>query len=53
MEKLNVTQQKHTFANKRNVLQQKINTKKLKPGLVTPYDTKTGNREGLLAYSYS
>jgi len=53
MEKLNLTQQKHTFTNKSNALQQKINTKKLKPGLVTSYDTKPGNGEGLLAYSYS
>ena len=46
MEKLNLTQQKHTFT-KQNVLQHKINTKKLKPGLVASYDIQPGNGEGL------
>jgi len=32
---------------KRNVLQHKINTKKLKPGLVAFYDNRPGNGEGL------
>jgi len=32
---------------KRNVLQHKINTKKLKPGLVTSYDVWPGNGEEL------
>jgi len=32
---------------KRNVLQHKINTKKLKPGLVTSYEIQPGNRDGL------
>jgi len=32
---------------KRNVLQHKINTKKLKPGLVAAYDIRPGNGEGL------
>jgi len=31
---------------KRNVLQYKINTKKLKPGLVASSDIRPGNREG-------
>jgi len=44
--KLNLTQQKHTFTNQKNV-QQKINTKKLKPGLVASYDIWHGNWEGL------
>jgi len=39
MEKLNLTQ-KHTSPIKRNVLQHKINTKKLNPGLVTSYDIR-------------
>ena len=41
MEKLNLTQQKHTFTN-----QTKATTQKLKPGLVTSYDIRPGN-EGL------
>jgi len=41
-------QHKHAFANqKRNVLQHKINTKKLKPGLVTFNDIWPGNGAGL------
>jgi len=32
----------------RNVLQHKINTNKLKPGLVVSYDIQPGNGEGLL-----
>jgi len=45
IEKLNLTQQKHTFTN-----QKKCTTemqKKLKPGLVTSYDIWPGNGEGL------
>jgi len=38
MEKLKLTQQKHTFTNKRNVL---------KPGLVASYDIQSRNGEGL------
>jgi len=47
--KLNLMQHKHAFANqkKRNVLQHKINTKKLKPGLVTFNDIWPGNGAGL------
>jgi len=47
--KLNLTQQKHAFTNHKNVLQHKINTKKLKPGLVAFYDIRPGNREGLVS----
>jgi len=32
---------------KTNVQPQKINTKKLKPGLVASYDIRPGNEEGL------
>jgi len=35
---------------KRNVLQHKINTKKLKPGLVASYDIRPGNGEGLFRF---
>jgi len=34
----------------KNVLQHKINTKKLKPGLVASYDIRPGNRQGLLLF---
>jgi len=33
----------------RNVLQHKINAKKLKPGLVAFYDIRPGNKMGLLS----
>jgi len=34
------------------VLQHKINTKKLKPGLVASYDIQPGNGEGLFLFRY-
>jgi len=40
---------KAAFANKRNVQQRKINTKKLKPGLVAFYDNQPGNGTGLFS----
>jgi len=43
MEKINLTQQNHTFA-----IQHNINTQKLKPGLVASYDIWPGNGESLL-----
>jgi len=48
MEKLSLTQQKLTFTNqkKRNTTQNKH--EKLKPDLVTSYDIRPGNGEGLL-----
>jgi len=46
--KLNLIQQKHAFTI-RNVLQHKINTKKLKPGLVAFYDIWPGNGAGLFS----
>jgi len=33
----------------RNVLQHKINTKKLKPGLIAFYNIRPGNRAGLFS----
>jgi len=46
MEKLNLTQQKHTFTNQKKLPQHKILHKKLKPGLVASYDIQPGNGEG-------
>ena len=36
-----------------NILQHKINIKKLKPGLVTSYDLRPGNRMGLVLKKYT
>jgi len=48
MEKLNLTQQKHTYTNqKKYSTRKKINTKKLQPGLVVSYNIQLGNGEGL------
>jgi len=41
------TTKAHIHRSKRNVLQHQINTKKLKPGLVTSYKIRPGNRESL------
>jgi len=49
MEKQNLTQQKHSSI-KTNVLKHKINTKKLKPGIVASYDIHPGNGEGLFLF---
>jgi len=40
---------KHAFTIERNVMQHKINTKKLKPGLVAFYDIRPGNAAGLFS----
>jgi len=52
MEKQNLTQQKHAFTNqnKYTVIQHKINTKKLKPGLVASYHIRPENGEGLFSF---
>jgi len=49
--KLNLTQMYNSTHSpmKRNVLQHKFNTKKLKPGLVAFYDIQPGNGVGLLS----
>ena len=48
MEKLNLTQQKHTFTiQKKNVLQHK---KKRKPCLFASYDNRPGNGVGLFLF---
>jgi len=50
IEKLNLTQQKHTFNNQKNVVQHKTDTKILKPGLVASYNIWPGNGEGLFSF---
>jgi len=46
LEKLNLTQQKHTFTNQKKctTIQNKHTQKKLKPGLVASYDIHPANR---------
>jgi len=46
IDKLNLTQQKHTFTNQKKCTTQNKH-KKLKPGLVASYDIPPGNRQGL------
>ena len=47
MEKLNLTQQKHTFSNQKKCTTTQNRRKKLKPGLFASYDVRPGNGEGL------
>jgi len=47
MEKLYLTQQNHTYTN-----QKKSTTQKLEPGLVTSYDIRPGNGEGLFCFRH-
>jgi len=49
MEKLNVTQQKHAFTNKKCIPTQ-TKHKKIKPGLVASYNIRPGNGEGLILF---
>jgi len=49
--KQNLTQQKHTFTN-RKMYNNKINTKKVNPGLVACDDIPPGNGEGLVSALY-
>jgi len=46
---INLAEQKNAFTIKRNVLRHKINTKKLKPGLVAFQDIRPGNGVGLFS----
>ena len=48
MEKLNFTQQKHTFTNQNKCSTAQNKHKKLKPGLVASCDIRTGNRGPIL-----
>jgi len=50
MEKLNLTQQKHTFTNQNKCTTTQNNTKKLKPGLLVSYDIRPGKWEGLFLF---
>jgi len=55
IEKLNRTQEKHTFTNQNKCttsLQHKTNTKKLQPGFVASYDIWPGNGEGLFWFRH-
>jgi len=47
MEKLNLTQQKHTFTNQKKCTTTQIKHEKLKSALVTSYDIRLRKREGL------
>jgi len=47
LEKLNLTQQKHTFTNQKKCTTTQNKHKKLKPSLDTSYDNWPGNGEGL------
>ena len=47
IEKLTLTQQKHTFANQKQCITTQDKQKKLKPGLVASYDIRPGNRDTL------
>jgi len=52
MEKLNLTLQKHAFINQKKctTTQNTVNTKKLQPDLVTSYDIRPRNGEGLFLF---
>jgi len=47
MEKPNLTQQKHTFANQKKCTRTQNKQKELNPGLVASYAIQRRNREGL------
>jgi len=47
--KLNLTQQKHAFSNRKKCTATQNKCKKLKPGLVAFYDIRPGNEMGLLS----
>jgi len=47
MEKLKLTQQKHTFTNQNKYNTTQNTHKKIKPGLVASYDIWPGNGQGL------
>jgi len=51
MEKLNLTQQKHTFTNQKKCTKRQNKQKKLKPGLVACYNIQPENRKGLVSAS--
>jgi len=49
VEKQNLTQQMHAFTNQKKCTTTQKKTKKLKPGLVSSYDIRPGNRAGLFS----
>jgi len=49
MEKQNLTQQNHAFTNQKKCTITQNKHKKLKPGLVTFYDIRPGNRVDLFS----
>jgi len=51
MEKLNLTQQKHTFTNQKKCTTTQ-NKQKLKPGLVASYNIRPENGEGLFWFQH-
>jgi len=53
MEKLNLTQQKHTFTNQKKCTTTQNKHKKLEPGLVASYDIWPGNGEDYSGFSTS
>ena len=52
MEKLNLTQQKHTFTHQQKCTTTQNTHKKLKTGLVASYDMQPGNGEGLFWFQH-
>jgi len=50
MEKENLTQQKHAFTNQNKRTTTQNIHKKLKPGLITSYDIRPANGEGLFLF---
>ena len=49
MEKLNLTQQKHAFTNKKKCTTTQNKPQKLKTGLIASYDNWPGNGAGLFS----
>jgi len=49
MEKINLTQQKHTFTNRKKCTTTQNKHKKLKPGLAAFYDIQPGKGVGLFS----
>jgi len=49
MEKLNLTQQKHTFVNQKKCITTQNKHEKLQPGLVAFYDIRPENGSGLFS----
>jgi len=50
VEKQNLTQQKHAFTNQNKCITTQNKHNKLKPGLVTSYDIRPGNGQGVFLF---